>query len=53
MSNVDMMFLPALDLLVKIHADKFGEFIVIPKGKGKGLIPENKKIYSLREKVEA
>jgi hypothetical protein len=45
----DLMFLPKLNLLVKIEQDKFGEHIVIPKGKGQGLLPENKKIYLLRE----
>ena len=46
----EMIFLPDLGLLVKIHRDRFGEYLVIPKGKGRGLIPEGKKIYSLRKR---
>ena len=48
----EMMCLPDLGLLVKIHCDRFGEYIVIPKGKGRGLIPEGKKIYSLRKRKQ-
>jgi len=33
---IKMMFLPDLHLIVKIEKNRFGEYIVIPKGKGKG-----------------
>ena len=46
----DMMFLPDFGLIVKIQRDRFGEYIIIPKGKGRGLLPEEKKIYSLRKR---
>ena len=48
--QVEMMFLRDLHLLVKIEKNRFGEYIVIPKGKGKGLLPEQKRIYSLRKR---
>lgn len=49
----DVMFIPLLHLIVKIEKNRFGDYIMIPKGKGKGLLPEGKKIYSLRPQKEA
>ena len=33
--DLGMMFLPHLNLLVKVHADKKGEYVVLPASKKK------------------
>jgi topoisomerase IA-like protein len=46
----EMLWIPDLNILVKLQHDRFGTYVVIPHGKGNGQVPEQKNIYSLNIK---